>query len=112
MNNEVILLNEADDFIETLPIKFQAKTYWTLTLLQRFGNKLKEPYCKDIKGYAKLKELLVKFSNNINRLFFFHYKSKIYVVTSGYVKKTQKLDTKEIDKAFRLMKEFIEEHKT
>ncbi len=100
-----------ESFIETLPVKFQAKTYWTLQLLEKFGLKLKEPYAKSIKGYKKIKELRVKLGSDINRLFYFQYENKIFVVTSGYIKKKQKLDKKELEKAYKIMTEFIEEQK-
>ncbi len=105
----MLVLEKAESFIETLPVKFQAKTYWTLQLLERFGSELQEPYSKSIKGYKKLKELRVKFGRDINRLFYFQYKAKVYVVTSGYIKKTQKLDRQEIKKAYKIMSKFIEE---
>ncbi len=111
MENEVVVLDEAESFIERLPVKFQAKTYWTVQLLERFGAELKEPYSKSIKGYQKLKELRVRFGSDINRLFYFQYKTRIFVVTSGYIKKTQKLEKKEIERAYKLMNRYIEERK-
>ncbi|MGA1823429.1 MAG: type II toxin-antitoxin system RelE/ParE family toxin [bacterium] len=109
MENEVIILKEAESFIDTLPIKFQAKTYWTLQLLERFGIKLTQPYTKNVKGYKNIKELRVKFGSDINRLFYFNYKSKIFVVTSGYIKKSMKLDKLEIERAVKIMERFIKE---
>ncbi len=107
----MIVLDKAESFIERLPVKFQAKTYWTLQLLERFGSQLKEPYTKSIKGYKKLKELRVKFGSDINRLFYFQYDARIFVVTSGYIKKTQKLEKQEIERAYKLMSRYIEERK-
>ena len=111
MKNEVVVLEKAESFIDTLPVKFQAKTYWTLQLLERFGSELREPYSKSIKSYKKLKELRVKFGSDINRLFYFQYKKQIFVVTSGYIKKAQRLEKKEIEKAHKIMSKFIEEQK-
>ena len=110
MDYEVELLDGVEYFLETLPKKLEAKAYWTMALLQRIGTRLQEPYCKPIKGYKGLYELRVKFASDIVRLFYFQHNGTIFVVTSGYVKKTQKLNKLEIDKAQRLMNEYIEEN--
>ncbi len=56
-----------------------------------------------------LKELRVKVGTDICRLFYFHWKEKTYIITSGYIKKTDKTDPKEIEKALKLMRRFKEE---
>lgn len=110
MDTEVILLDGVEEFLDTLPLKLQAKAYWTMTLLQKIGSKLQQPYCKAVKGSTGLYELRVKFASDIVRLFYFEYNQKTYIVTSGYVKKEQKLNKREIEKASRLMSQYIEEH--
>ncbi len=109
MKNEVELLNGVETFLETLPQKLEAKAYWTMSLLQRMGTKLKEPYCKPVKGFNGLFELRVKQASNIVRLFYFQHQGTMFVVTSGYVKKSQKLNRLEIEKAQRLKEKFIKE---
>jgi len=109
MNNLVELLDEVETFLETLPKKLEAKAYWTMSLLQRMGTELKEPYCKPVKGYKGLFELRVKQSSNIVRLFYFQHRATIFMVTSGYVKKSQKLNKLEIERAQRLRDRFIQE---
>jgi phage-related protein len=110
MDTEVILLDGVEEFLDTLPVKLQAKAYWTMTLLQKMGSKLQQPYCKSIRGCTGLYELRVKFASDIVRLFYFEYNQKRCVVTSGYVKKEQKLNKREVEKACRLMSQYIEEH--
>jgi len=109
MKNEVELLDGVETFLETLPPKLEAKAYWTMSLLQRMGTELKEPYCKPVKGYKGLFELRIKQSSNIVRLFYFQHHGTIFVVTSGYIKKSQKLNRMEIEKAQRLRERFIQE---
>ena len=109
MNYEVELLSGVEGFLETLPKKLEAKTYWTLSLLQRLGVTLKEPYCKSVKGHKGLFELRVKYASDIVRLFYFQHNRNIFVVTSGYVKKSQKLNKQEIERAQRLRNRFIKE---
>ncbi len=110
MHNDVILLDGVTDFLETLPKKLEAKAYWTMALLQRMGTKLQEPYCKPVKGYKGLFELRIKFASDIVRLFYFQHNDTIFVVTSGYVKKAQKLNKLEIERAQRLREQYIEEN--
>jgi len=48
--------------------------------------------------------------NNICRLFYFHWKDKIYIITSGYIKKTNKTNKREIEKAENIMNNFMEKN--
>ncbi len=110
MEFEVYLTEEVIDFIVTLPVKMQAKVQRTIELLENFGYQLPEPHSKKIVNSDNLYELRVKHGSDICRLFYFHYMNKIYVVTSGYVKKNQKTDKNEIGKATLIKKRFLEEN--
>ena len=99
MGFEVNLTEEVIDFIIALPVKMQAKIQRTIELLENFGYKLPEPHSKKIINSDNLYELRVKQGSDICRLFYFHYKNKIYVITSGYLKKDQKTNKREIEKA-------------
>lgn len=109
MEFTVRLLEPAYDFIESLPLKMQNKAYRTIDLLREFGYRLPEPYCKTLKGTAGVKELRVKLATDICRLFYFHHKDTVYIVTSGYIKKTDKTDEEEIRRAVRLREQFLQE---
>lgn len=109
MEFTVRLLEPANDFIESLPLKMQNKVYRTIDLLREFGYRLPEPYCKTLKGTTGLKELRVKLATDICRLFYFHHKDKVYIVASGYVKKTDRTEEEEIRRALRLRGEFLKE---
>ena len=54
----------------------------------------------------------MRFAGDICRLFYFHHRGAVYVVTSGYVKKTQRTNPTEIDKAVRLMQRFLAEEES
>jgi len=73
METKIILLSAADDFIKSTHLKMSAKIDRTLLLLAQYGYKLR-----------------VSQGNNIARLFYFHYGRQVFVVTSGYMKKSQK----------------------
>ena len=105
----MILLDSANEFIDTLPIKMQSKVYRTIDMLREFGYQLKEPWSKTLQNAEGMKELRVKLASNICRLFYFHHKDKLYVITSGYTKKRDKTDKNEIERALNLMHEVIQE---
>ena len=105
----VNLTEEATDFIESIvDLKLKAKTFRTLDLLQEFGPYLSMPHSKNVQNGEGLNELRTQQSNNIVRLFYFFLKDNIYIVTSGYIKKDQKLKKGEIDKAINIMKKIKE----
>ncbi len=106
MKYKVELLQPAVDFISSLPVKTRAKVFRTIGLLESFGYQLSEPHSKTLKGHEGLKELRIKLASNIFRLFYFYYRKKVYIITSGYQKKDKKTDQKEIDRALRLMHEY------
>ncbi len=106
----MIFLEQAASFMKSLDIKMRMKAKFVLDLLRVKGNFLTEPYSKNITGYKNLKELRIKQGSNICRLFYFHSKSKVYVVTSGFIKKSQKIKPAELNKAIKLMNEYLEEN--
>ena len=108
MPYEVLLLDEARVFIDRLPIKLKAKTLRTVELLVHFGPELPMPHSRKLAGHD-LWELRVRFAGDICRLFHFHHRGTVYVVTSGYVKKTGRTSRTEITKAARLEQQFLAE---
>ena len=108
MNYELELLEDAVEFILSLPAKMQAKIQRSIELLKEFGYALPEPHSKKIKGVEDLYELRVKFGSDICRLFYFYWKDKLYIITSGYSKKARKTDKNQINKAVKLMKKMKE----
>ena len=107
MQFEVILLEPAIEFLKDLDTKLKAKTLRTIDLLTHFGHAIPMPHSRKLSGYD-LFELRVKQATNICRLFYFHHKRKIYVVTSGYIKKSKKTSVREIEKALRIKNEFVQ----
>jgi len=109
MSFDVIVLEPAHDFIRSLPERMRAKVYRGIDLLKLFGYRLGEPHAKTLKGAEGLKELRVKVATDICRIFYFHHKDTVYVLTSGYSKKSDKTDEQEIRRALRLRDEFLKE---
>ena len=77
-----------EDFISAQDVKMRAKLVGLLEVLEEKGNRLREPYSKQLAD--GIFEIRCKVGNNITRvLYFFYYEGKI-VLTNGFVKKTQK----------------------
>ena len=108
MEYKVNLTEEAINYILSLPNKMQAKIHRTINLLKELGYLLPQPHSKKIKGNKELYELRIKCGSDISRMFYFFWKENIYFITSGYTKKTKKLDKKEIKKAEEIMKNIKE----
>ena len=111
MEYEVVLLKEVRNFLDTLELKLKAKSYRTINLLSIFGPILTLPHRRKITGTKDLYELRVQQANNICRLFYFYYEKQIYVILSGFVKKRDKTDKGEIEKALRIREIFLKEKK-
>ena len=109
MSFEVLVLPYAYDFISKLNPKMRAKVYRGIDLLKLFGFRLAEPHAKTLKNAEGLKELRVKVATDICRIFYFHHNEKMYVCTSGYIKKTDMTDEQEIQRALRIRNDFLRE---
>ena len=101
------VLPAAYEFIRSLPDKMRAKVFRGIDLLKLFGYRLGEPHAKTLKNAEGLKELRIKVATDICRIFYFHHKDNLYVQTSGYIKKTDKTDQQEIERALKLRDEFL-----
>jgi phage-related protein len=110
MAYEVRVLNQAREFIDELDVKLRARVYWVIDLLSESGPFLGQPYSKSLTDHKGLYELRIQSGNLGCRLFYFHSGEKVYVVTSGFMKKQQKTPPREIKRAETLMKQYLEEN--
>ena len=110
MRYKVRVLGRAESFVSSLDIKFRAKVYLSVELLQEFGPFLKEPHSKKVRRHNKLYELRIIHGSNICRLFYFHFTEHVYVITSGYMKKENRLSISEIEKAISIKKKYLEKY--
>ena len=101
MKSEVKLLKKAKELLVSLPAASRTKAVKILELLEEKGTYLAAPYVKNISG--KLWELRA----GQTRLFYF-LSEGVFVVVSGFVKKTQKTPKNEIDKALGEIKKYLE----
>jgi phage-related protein len=99
---EIIYWNEkVDDFINDLDRITSSRVRKTMTALEKFGHLLEMPDSKSLgKGLFELRTL---GKNQIRILYVFH-NNKAYIV-HGFIKKTWKISTKDINYARRIQKE-------
>ncbi len=98
-----------DEFRQGLQVKVRAKVDRWLERLEHEGPNLPRPYADVLRG--KIRELRVNFSPHAYRLFYFFYKNKVIVITHAISKKTNKVPVNEIERAERIMDDYIKHNK-
>ena len=96
------------DFLYSLEPKLRAKAFRDIELLKSLGNELREPYVKPIKGEENrgLYELRIKFAKDIARIFYFTYYNNKFILLHGFIKKSMKTPTTEIERARNYMEDY------
>ena len=92
-------------FILSLDEKLRAKTLRNISLLAKVGMVLKEP--ESLKLDDGIFEIRTKVGTNLTRVLYFFYIGKKAVLTNGFVKKTQKTQKREIEKAKSYRDDFL-----
>ena len=94
------------DFINSIEDeKLKTKTIKNIYKLADLRNKARPPLSEYIDD--GIFELRTKFFSNITRAFYFFIWGDKIVMTNGYIKKSQKLDIKEFNKAKKLMNNYL-----
>ena len=91
------------EFINTLPASDRAKINNVFRLLAEFGTYLGMPHARTIEGN------LWELRPGSNRLFYFLFTGKTFVVLHGYRKQTTRTPEREIEIAKRRMIELLED---
>ena len=103
MGKEIIFYRKTDgecpveDFLNSLPSKVAQKVIWVLNLVEDFERAPAQYFCK-LTDTDNIWEFRIKLGSNIYRVFAFMDGNKV-IVTNGFIKKTQKSPTNEIEKA-------------
>jgi phage-related protein len=95
------------DFYNAQPKKVQDRIDWTIGLIQSLKIVPKK-YFDHMTGTNGLWEIRTQVGNNIFRVFCCCDKGNLFILLSGFQKKTQKTPKKEIEKAERLKKEYFD----
>lgn len=94
----------AQEFLDQLDTKLRAKALRDVSLLQDYGNELREPYSKSM-GEG-LFELRIKAASDIARIFYFFFVGKKIILTSGFIKKAQKTPPQELERAYSYKQDY------
>ena len=97
------------EFQRSLPAKHRVKSTHDMDLLAEFGTSLREPYAKAVRGrrYRGMWELRTRFASDISRIFYFLAIGNRFVLLHGYIKKDDKLDTRELEIARSYMDDYL-----
>lgn len=105
-NLKIELLDEAVDFIRSLPEKARKKVTYNMLRVQ--NGELNDEIFKKLDN-SEIWEFRTSFAGMAYRLFAFWdtAKNSLVVATHGIIKKTQKTPKKEIAKAERIRREYL-----
>ena len=95
----------AKDFLISLDNKMRAKMASMISLLQENGYNLREPYSKHLS--EGIFELRAKAGSDITRVMYFFYIDRRVILTNGFVKKTKKTPSKELEKAKKYRQDYL-----
>ena len=95
----------AQEFIDSLDVKMQAKMLRTIMLLQENGTDLRMPYSEHLE--EGIFELRAKVGSNISRVMYFFFDGSKAILTHGFIKKTQKTPKNQIKRAEAIKKEYF-----
>ena len=99
----------AKDFILGLDVKMRAKMFRCVDMLRKNGNKLREPTSKPLDD--GIMELRAKVGSDISRVLYFFVVDDKAVLTHGFIKKTQKIPKKEVQKAKEIREDYLKRQK-
>lgn len=110
IKHKVLLSDEVDQFLDTLPIKAKTKILYNVRLVES-GHQDVDIF-KKLDG-TNLWEFRTLYSGIKYRLLaFFDKDSKALIITThGFIKKSQKTPSKEIDRAEAIRKEYYNQKK-
>ena len=108
---EIVFYNNYfEDFFESLTDKVKDKideVLFMVTILERIPKK----FFKSIEGVRGLFEIRVEYESKIYRIFCCFDKGELVVLFNGFHKKTQKIPTKELNKAKKIMEQYFNAQK-
>ena len=93
------------EFLDSLDNKMRAKMLREISLLAANGPALREPDSKNIGD--GIFELRAKVGSDISRVLYFFFVGHRAILTNGFVKKTAKTPTAEIERAKRYRAEYL-----
>lgn len=86
--------------------KVKGKIQYVFELIKQV-DRVPEKFLKHLTGTNGLYEIRIEYQSNIYRIFCCFDEGQLVILFNGFQKKTQKTPQKEIDKAERLMNEYL-----
>jgi phage-related protein len=102
--------NHFIEFYQNQEEKVKNKIQYVFELLKQVEI-VPEKFLKHVEGTDGLFEVRVEYQSNIYRIFCCFDDGRLIILFNGFQKKTQKAPKKEIERAKKLMKEYIESKK-
>jgi len=102
--------NHFIEFYQKQNKKVQGKIQYVFELIKQV-DRVPEKFLKHLTGTNGLYEIRIEYQSNIYRIFCCFDKGQLVVLFNGFQKKTEKTPQKEIDKAERLMNEYLNKKK-
>ena len=93
------------EFLNTLEVKLRAKAFRDMALLEEKGTELRLPYSEHLDD--GIFELRTKQGRNIIRNLYFFFVGNKIIITHGFIKKTQKVPSGEIERAKEYRKDYL-----
>lgn len=95
-----------EKYLRELPASMRAKTLRSVQLLRLEGTRLREPDTKPLGN--GLFELRTQAGGLQGRSVFFFFAGKRIVITTGFLKRTRKTPSREIERAQKLRADYLE----
>lgn len=96
------------EFLDGLDKKMRAKALHSISILEEFGNQLREPHSKPM-GEG-LFELRIQFASDISRIFYFFVVDNKIILTNGFIKKTMRTPKAQLDLARKYKADYERRH--
>lgn len=93
------------DFLDSLDIKMRQKMLRSIQALQEMGVSLRMPLSESLQD--GIFELRAKVGSKISRVMYFFVIGNQAILTHGFIKKTQKTPSKEIERAKKIRDDYI-----
>lgn len=111
MSRKIIFYkNHFIEFYQKQDQKVKGKIQYVLELIKQV-DRVPEKFLKHVTGTNGLYQIRVEYQSNIYQIFCCFNEGQLVVLFSGFQKKSQKTPQKEIDKAEKLMNDYLNSKK-
>jgi phage-related protein len=95
----------AKEFLDELDAKMFTKLVRAIDILKAGGTAVREPYSRHLED--GIFEVRAQIGSDISRVLYFFYIGRRFVLTHGFIKKTQKTPPSEIERAKKYRTEYM-----